>query len=130
MEMSAAGQATVMIFDGQNFYMYDPASKIAYKMSAAVAQQYSSASADASSLAQYNPVYVGSETVNGVDCFIYQYMAQGVTVKMWLNKQNGLPMKMVSGTTTIEYSNYSFAAIPDSTFQLPADATLITMPGM
>jgi outer membrane lipoprotein-sorting protein len=49
---------------------------------------------------------------------------------MWISKQSGLAVKLVSGTTTMEYSNYKFDAIADSMFQLPSDAMMITMPGM
>jgi outer membrane lipoprotein-sorting protein len=130
MEISAAGTLMVMIYDGQYYYSYDPTSKKAFKMSAAQSQQYASSSGDADAAAQYNPVLLGSETVNGVDCWVYQYTVQGVTTKMWLAKSNGLTVRIVSGTTTMDYTNYSFSAIPDSTFQLPADAQLVTIPGM
>jgi hypothetical protein len=98
-------------------------------MSAASAAQYSSDSSGSSSIIQYNPVLIGSATVNGMDCYEYQYTLQGVTTNMWISKQYGLPVRVVSGTTTMDYTNFSFTGITDSTFQLPAGATLITMPG-
>ena len=128
MEITAAGQTTIMISDGQNYYMMLDANT-AYKMSATLAQQYSSESGNASSATQYNPVFMGSETVNGVDCYVYQYTVQGVTAKMWLSKSNGMTIRIVSGTTTMDYTNYSFAAIADSMFTLPAGVMMITMPG-
>lgn len=131
MEIEVPGLGTtIMIYDGQYYYMYDPASKIAYKMSAASAQQYSSASGDDSSITQYNPVYKRSETVNGIDCSVWEYTVQSVTTTMWISKQTGLAVKLVSGTTTMEYSNYSFSTIADSMFQLPSDAIMMTIPGM
>jgi hypothetical protein len=81
-----------------------------------------------SSLPQANPVLVGSDTVNGMDCTVYQYTVQGVSGKMWIWNKYGLPVQMVSGTTTIVYSNYSFAAIDDSMFQLPSGVIVTTMP--
>jgi outer membrane lipoprotein-sorting protein len=128
MEISAAGQTMLMIYDGQYYYMYDPASKVAYKMSAASAEQYASASGDASDATQYNPVLVGSETVNGVDCYVYQYTLQGTTTKMWLSKQDGLTIRIASGTMTMDYTNYKFDTIADSMFMLPSDAMMMTMP--
>jgi len=130
MEITASGQTTIMIYDGQNYYMYNPATKIAYKMSATSAEQYSSASDETGSLSQYSPVLIGSETVNGMDCYVFQYTVQGVSTKMWVWKQYGLPVKIVSGNMTMEYSNFKFEPIADSMFQLPADAIMMTIPGM
>jgi outer membrane lipoprotein-sorting protein len=128
MEVAAAGQTTDIIYDGQNYYMYMPSANIAYQMSVAAAQQYTANSGNTSSLTQYNPVLVGPDTVNGMACTVYQYTVQGVSTKIWIWNQYGLPVQMVSGTTTIVYSNYSFSAIADSEFQLPAGVTVTTMP--
>jgi uncharacterized protein YpmB len=128
MEITAAGQTTDIIYDGQNYYMYMPSANIAYQMSVTAAQQYTANSGDTSSLTQYNPVLVGPDTVNGMACTVYQYTVQGVSTKIWIWNQYGLPVQMVSGTTTIVYSNYSFSSIADSEFQLPAGVTVTTMP--
>jgi hypothetical protein len=128
MEITAAGQTTDIIYDGQNYYMYMPSANIAYQLSVAAAQQYTANSGDTSSLTQYNPVLVGPDTVNGMACTVYQYTVQGVSTKIWIWNQYGLPVQMVSGTTTIVYSNYSFSSIADSEFQLPAGVTVTTMP--
>ena len=126
MEITAAGVGTtIMIYDGQNYYTYDPTTKYAFKISVPTTQP-----SEADSITQYSPEYVGSETINGIDCAIYQYTVQGVITKMWISKQNGMTIKLVSGTTTMEYSNYSFSAIADSMFMLPADAIMMTIPGM
>ena len=128
MEVAAAGQTTDIIYDGQNYYMYMPAANMAYQMSVASAQQYTSNSGNTSSLSQYNPVLVGPDTVNGMACTVYQYTVQGISTKVWIWNQYGLPVKMVSDTTTIVYSNYSFSAIDDSMFQLPSGVIVTTMP--
>ena len=128
MEVTAAGQTTDIIYDGQNYYMYMPSANIAYQMSVTAAQQYTANSGDTSSLTQYNPVLVGPDTVNGMACTVYQYTVQGVSTKIWIWNQYGLPVQMVSGTTTIVYSNYSFSSIADSEFQLPAGVAVTTMP--
>ena len=128
MEVAAVGQTTDIIYDGQNYYMYMPAANMAYQMSVASAQQYTSNSGNTSSLSQYNPVLVGPDTVNGMACTVYQYTVQGVSTKIWIWNQYGLPVQMVSGTTTIVYSNYSFSSIADSEFQLPAGVIVTTMP--
>ena len=129
MEITAATGSSIIIFDGTYNYFYDPVSKTAMKMSAASAASYSSSSSNSTAINTYNPVYIGSETVNGVDCSVYSYTTAGVVTKMWISKANGMTIRVVSGTSTMDYTNYSFASIPDSTFQLPADAILISIPG-
>ena len=130
MEIAAVGQTTDIIYDGQNYYMYLPAANMAYQMSVASAQQYTANSGDTSSLTQYNPVLVGPDTVNGMACTVYQYTIQGVSTKIWIWNQHGLPVQMVSSTTTVVYSNYSFSAIDESMFQLPAGVIVTTMPAI
>lgn len=127
MESTAAGQTTDFIYDGKNYYTYMPAANIAYQMSAATSLNYAM-TGDFSSLPQYNPVLVGSDTVNGMNCTVFQYTVQGVSSKVWIWNQYGLPAQMVSGTTNIVYSNYSFSAIDDSMFQLPSGVIITTMP--
>jgi outer membrane lipoprotein-sorting protein len=129
MEITAAGQTEDIIFDGQNYYMYTQATNTAMVMSAVMAQQYASDAKSASSLTQYNPVIVGAETLNGMACTIYQYTNQGVSTKVWIWNQYGLPVQIVTGTTTVTYSNFSFSTIGDSMFQLPSGVTTITVPG-
>jgi len=127
METTAAGQSTVIIYDGQNYYTYMPAANIAYQMSAAETPN-NNLTGNISSLPQTNPVLVGSDTVNGMACTVYQYTVQGVSAKVWIWNQYGLPAQMVLDTTTIVYSNYSFSAIADSMFQLPSGVTVTAMP--
>jgi outer membrane lipoprotein-sorting protein len=129
MEVTAAGQTEDIIFDGQNYYMYTQATNTAIVMSAAMAQQYASDASSTSSLTQYNPVIVGTETLNGMACTIYQYTNQGVSTKVWIWNQYGLPVQIVTGTTTVTYSNFSFSSIDDSMFQLPSGVTTMAVPG-
>jgi outer membrane lipoprotein-sorting protein len=130
MEITAEGMTTDIIFDGQYYYTYIPSENMGYKMSAAAAASYSSNSSDASSITQYQPTYKGSETVNGMACSKYEYTVQGMTTDMWISKQYGLPVRVVSGTTTMDYTNFNFNGITDSMFMMPSGVTMITMPGM
>ena len=59
MEITAAGQSTIMIYDGQNYYTYMPAANIAYQMSATTLNN--NLTGNISSLPQNNPVLVGSD---------------------------------------------------------------------
>ena len=111
--------------------MYDPASKIAYQLSSASAQQYSSVYSDANSISQYNPgLFSSSQVINGMECDVFQYKVLGVINQMWVSKQYGLPVRVVAGSTTMDYTNFSFPGITDSMFQLPADAIMVTIPGV
>jgi len=117
-----------MIFDGQNYYMYTPASNAAIEISAASAQQYIMDSSNASSVTQYNPVSVGPATFNGMDCTVFQYSEQGASSKIWIWNEYGLPVQIVTSTTTVVYSNFSFSGIDASMFQLPSGVTIMTIP--
>ena len=116
---------TIMFFNGVAYYMYDPVEKSAIKLSVDSVRPESSGT---SSISQYNPVPDGSETVNGVDCAIFKYTAPSGSTRMWISKQNGMTMKVVSGTTITEYSNYNFSAIFDITFELPVGTVIIDLP--
>jgi hypothetical protein len=73
-------------------------------------------------------VSVGPATLNGMDCTVYQYTNQGVTSKIWIWDEYGLPVQIVTGTTTVVYSNFSFTGIDASKFELPSGVTIITIP--
>ena len=134
MEMTTSEGAVIIIFNGTDMYMYDVETKTAIKFSAAASEEYTSALDDTEALEDYNPTLIGSETLDGKDCYVFQYIDQGVTTKMWIWKLHGLPIKVTltdsTGTTTMLYKNISFDVIADSQFQLPADAVIMTIPGM
>lgn len=73
----------------------------------------------------YQPTVIGSETVNGKDCLVFEYTAQGVQQKWWVDKENGWPVKIEitspQGTTLLEYTNVEFVDIPDSEFEFPPE---------
>ena len=124
MEMTVGGVTTDTMYDGTRYYMYTPSTKQAIVLTVPPSQP-----GEANSATQYTPVYIGSKTVNGLACRGYQYTVSGVQTTMWVSTQYGLAVEVVSGTTTMDYSNFTFP-IPDSTFQLPADAVIMTIPGM
>jgi outer membrane lipoprotein-sorting protein len=73
---------------------------------------------------------LGTETIDGKTATILQYMPKqegnSTAMKMWVWNEKGVPLKALvtttSGGTTItmdiNYSNYSFSDIPDSTFSV------------
>jgi len=134
MEMTSEGETFIVIYNGQDMYMYYPEENFAMKMTAAEGDSYDSAVDETESMGDYSPVLVGSETVDGKDCYVFEYSAEGVTTRTWIWKQYGLPVKMTmtdsSGTTTMLYKNYSFNSIPDAEFELPDGVEIMDMSGM
>ncbi len=73
---------------------------------------------------------LGTETINGKTATVIQYISSEggspTTIKIWIWNEKGVPLKMQFSTTSEEttltmdynYSNYSFADIPDSTFSV------------
>jgi hypothetical protein len=122
MESNVQGQNTVTLIDrdAKTMYLYTPAQNSAMKMDFGQAPQ----SAPGSSISQYNPVIVGSETVDGKFCQIVQYTVNGIVTKEWVWDSKGLPVRMQTTTSlgimTIDFKNYDFSDIPDSMFVLPA----------
>jgi outer membrane lipoprotein-sorting protein len=134
----AGGMTSVTIMDttAHTAITYIVEQKIGYSMTY---KQPSSAADSSGSALSYNPVYVGTDTIDGKAAIVYTYTytASGATaattVKAWYWKDKGLPLKMESTTsgvlTTITYSNYSFT-VADSEFVVPAGITMMTIPGM
>ena len=121
MEMTVDGTTTDTIYDGTRYYMYTPSTKVAIVITIPPSEP-----SEASSATQYTPVYIGTQTVNGLACAGYTYTTSGVLTTMWVSTQYGVAVRVVSGTSTTDYTNYNFSTLPDSTFQLPADAIINT----
>ena len=124
-ELSMAGQTiiTYIDYDAQRLCAYIPA------MGMVVATDFAQAPAnpieESGTIEQYQPTIIGSEILNGEDCLVFEWTAEGVTTKWWVSKADGFPRRieitMPEGTTTIEYSNIEFVDIPDSEFEFPPE---------
>jgi hypothetical protein len=130
MEMSQEGTTTIDLVDysAQTMYMWMKEENIAYKMDMSQAPS----SSPTPNGDQIHPTHVGTATIDGHPCDIWQWTDQGTTEKMWIWTAKSFPVKMEitmsSGTSTMEYKNINFGNIPDSTFQLPASVTVTTFP--
>jgi outer membrane lipoprotein-sorting protein len=132
-ESNMGGQNVVTLIDvdAKTMYLYTPAQNSAMKMDFGQAPQ----SATEDSISQYNPVIIGSETLDGKPCQILQYTSSNVTTKQWIWDGKGLPVRIQatssSGTSTMDYKNYDFSDIPDSMFVLPegVQITSFGLPG-
>ena len=120
-ESVVQGQNMVTLIDGdaKTMYVYTPSQNTAIKMDFSQAPQ-----SPIGSVSQYNPVIVGSETLDGKLCQIIQYTANGVVTKEWVWDAKGLPVRVQAtssaGISTTDFKNYDFSDIPDSMFVLPA----------
>lgn len=80
---------------------------------------------------QYHPTVVGTETIDGKVCLVVEYTIQDTSIKMWIWQEHGFPLRVVTvtdqDTPTINYTNISFANIPDSEFELPAGVQIVDM---
>jgi outer membrane lipoprotein-sorting protein len=130
-EMTQQGQTVVMIanFDSQVAYFYYPAMNMAYQMNFEQAMELPLA--DAQSITDYEYQIIGTETLDGKECLVVEYTvpAEQETVKMWIWKEYGFPiraeMTTAEGTTIAEYRNLEFGDIPDNMFELPAGVQMM-----
>lgn len=132
METTSEGQTIINIIDqeAQTMYMYMPDQNMAFMIT--YDQTQTSPIDETQAINQYNPQNVGTETIDGKVCMVVEYTVQDVSTTMWIWKEYGFPIKVVSvtaqGTTTIEYKNVEFTNIPDSEFQLPAGVQITDLP--
>jgi len=133
-ESTVQGQKMVILIDGdaQTMYQYMPAQNTAIKMTWDPNTQ--SATGQSASIASYNPVVVGTDTIDGKLCTVVQYTVQGNNVKAWIWQDRGLPIRIetttAQGTAVVELKNIQFVDIPDSQFTLPAGVQISQMPSL
>jgi outer membrane lipoprotein-sorting protein len=136
-ETTMQGQTAIMLADWNEgiVYQYMPAQNMAIKMD--IGQAPDSPAEDSpvegiAGLEEYNPVIVGSEVVDGHDCWVVEASMEGVSAKYWIWKEKGFPVKVevdtAEGKMTMEYKNIDFGDIPDSEFELPAGVQIMEMP--
>ena len=129
--MSAEGMTTIYLVDQstQTAYMWMVEQNIAYKIDMSQAPS----SDPTKNGDQIHPTHVGTATIDGHPCDIWQWTSQGTTEEMWIWTAKSFPVKMEvttsSGTSTIEYKNIVFGTLDNSLFQLPADVQIMTLPG-
>jgi len=67
--------------------------------------------------------FLSDENFDGKSCKVISYTASGQSVKTWVWKENGMPLKIENdspgGKTTIEYKNVIIGSVKDSDFDLP-----------
>ena len=130
-EIAEGGTTMVMLYDfgARNAYEYFPDQNMAYRIDFGQAEQNNpTENAD-----QIIPAKVGTETIDGKLCDVYQWTFESSSMKEWIWKEKSFPIKMESttssGTTIIEYKNIVFGTLVDSLFQLPAGVQIMQLPG-
>ena len=72
----------------------------------------------------------GSESVDGVACWVYTITTANKTSKVWLGKQDGLPRQVETDQQTRKFEYSRINQIPDSEFELPPGMKVQAMPTM
>lgn len=130
-EIAEGGTTMVMLYDfgARTAYEYFPDQNMAYLIDFGQAAQNN----PTENANQIVPVKVGTETIDGKLCDVYQWTYQGSTAKEWIWREKSFPIRMESttssGTTIIEYQNIVFGTLSDSLFQLPAGVQIMQLPG-
>jgi hypothetical protein len=129
-EIAEGGTTMVMLYDfsARTAYEYFPDQNMAYRIDFGQAEQNN----PTENANQIIPVKVGTETIDGKLCDVYQWTYQGSTAKEWVWIEKSFPVRMESttssGTTIIEYKNIVFGTLSDSLFQLPAGVQITQFP--
>jgi hypothetical protein len=130
-EMTQEGMTVVILMDlaTKIGYNYLPDQNMAYKIDMSDAEL----SDPTENSDQIIPVKVGTETIDGKSCDVYQWTYQGTSSKEWIWKDKSLPIKTETtssyGTTTTECKNIVFGTLSNSLFELPSGVEIVQLPG-
>lgn len=71
---------------------------------------------------------LGSETINGIKCNKYELVDEGEKITYWIAKKEGIPVRVVTSDSEVNYRNIRTGQQPDHLFQIPADYRKFAMP--
>jgi hypothetical protein len=78
------------------------------------------------------PVKVGTETIDGKLCDVYQWTSENISMKEWVWKEKSFPIRAevtsLGETTVIEYKNIVFGSLSDSLFTVPSSVQMQPYP--
>ena len=81
---------------------------------------------------QIIPTYLGTDTIDGKLCDVYQYTFQGSSAKVWIWKEKWFPIRMETttsgGTSIMEFQNIKFDTLSDSLFTIPSSVQMQPYP--
>jgi outer membrane lipoprotein-sorting protein len=123
MEMTEQGQHMIYLtnYDTGKAYMYMPDLNMAYEIN--ISQVPPPDYEDVQDIPGYHPTIIGTDTMDGKECLVVEYSYGGATVKSWIWKEHGFPIRTETttseGTVIVVFRDIDFGDIPDSMFELP-----------
>lgn len=128
-EMEQPGQHMIYLsnYDTGKAYMYMPDLDMAYEVdiSTMSAPDYESAQ----DIPDYSHTVIGTRTEDGKVCLVVEYSAAGATVKSWIWKEHGFPIRTETttseGTTVTIFKDIEFGDIEDNLFELPSGVQIV-----
>ncbi|OGO02461.1 MAG: hypothetical protein A2Y59_06500 [Chloroflexi bacterium RBG_13_52_14] len=125
----AGGFSQIIIFDlsANVEYLWYPDQNIACQLPTSQATDNPVGNAD-----QIIPVKVGTETIDGKLCDVYQWTFEGSSMKQWVWKEKSFPIRAEAttsgGTMIMEYQNIVFGPLSNSLFQIPSSVQMQPYP--
>lgn len=134
MEIDTPRGKAITIIDGAFAYQYIPSEKRAYKMMTKGPTNIKNLSDYRGYLSTLNAKTIGSESVGGYDCDIYEFTDPGANVRAraWVWRAKNFPVKyeldLPSGLVTTLMNNIKVnEKIDDAEFGIPAGVEIIEM---
>ncbi|TES83341.1 MAG: hypothetical protein E3J92_03245 [Dehalococcoidia bacterium] len=128
-EMDEQGQHMIYLanYDTGKAYMYMPDDNIAIQID--FGQVSPPDYEDVQNIPAYDYTIIGTDTEDGKVCLVVEYSAAGATVKSWIWKEHGFPVRMetttAEGTIIVVFKDIDFSDIPDDMFELPAGVQIM-----
>lgn len=123
MRMEMPEEAGVFILDHQEMMMYswDEASGQGMMMSLAGVEEDAGMEGVANPYGEVDPetTIVGDEVVDGVDCWVAEYTAEGEEARIWYSKENGLVQRIETDTMVANYSYSDVGTVSEDAFEVP-----------
>ncbi|TYQ18314.1 UNVERIFIED_CONTAM: hypothetical protein Cloal_0745 [Acetivibrio alkalicellulosi] len=129
-EQEIDGEPFIVILDGDSVYTLMPESKSGFKMSSNMNGDFEESfnlenlisGLDLDSIQK-----ISVETYNGSDCYVIVQDVMGTTMKSWLDKKTGFPLRAESsgieeGTNFImEVTDFKTSGVSSKLFEVPSD---------
>lgn len=132
MEIDTQGMKSIILYDGSDTYMYNPATNTAMKSPEPKEKAANQWAESAEDLANFK--IVGREKMDGYDCVVVTTTSTEGDAKIWLAKDIGMPVRMESeqeqNKMLMEYKNIKVGAQDAALFQLPAGVQVMDMSKM
>jgi len=128
MEMEEQHIIYLSDYDTGKAYMYMPDQNMAIEMD--ISQTNPPDYEAAQDIPDYDPIIIGTQTEDGKVCLVVEYSYGGATVKSWIWKEHGFPIRTETttsqGTVIIVFKDISFGDINDNLFELPPGVQIMS----